>query len=55
MLAISHLLDIKFAPRIKNIKDQVLSSFTGINSNLKSKGYQILPSCKIRVNFIKNN
>lgn len=55
IFAISHLLDIKFAPRIKNIKDQVLSSFTSISSDLKSKGYQILPSRKIRVNLIKDN
>lgn len=55
IFAISHLLDIKFAPRIKNIKEQVLSSFSNIAKDLKSKSYHIVPSYKIRTNIIKDN
>lgn len=55
IFAISHLLGIKFAPRIKNIKEQVLSSFNSIKKDLESKNYQILPSYKIRKNIIKDN
>lgn len=55
IFAISHLLDIKFAPRIKNLKEQILSSFTNINKELKSKCYQILSGHRIRTNIVKDN
>lgn len=55
VFAISHLLDIMFAPRIQNLKDQVLSSFDSISKTLKEKDYQIIPTHKIRTQLIKDN
>jgi len=52
IFGISHLLDIVFAPRIQNIKKQVLSSFDSIRKSLEAKGYSIVPRHKINTQLI---
>ena len=52
IFGISHLLDIVFAPRIQNIKKQVLSLFDSIRKSLEAKGYSIVPRHKINTQLI---
>jgi TnpA family transposase len=54
IFAVCHLLGIAFAPRIKNFKKQQLYSFEK-PSELKSKGFKILPSKKINLDLILEN
>ncbi len=51
IFAVTHLLEISFAPRIKNFRDQNLYAFDGI-SDMKNLGYSILPAGKINTRII---
>ena len=51
VFAISHMLDIVFAPRISDVKSQVLSSFNVTHG----KGHQILSSHKINTKIISEH
>lgn len=52
IFAVTHLLGISFAPRIKNFRDQKLYSFDAI-SNFKNLGYGILPTGKNNTTIIE--
>jgi TnpA family transposase len=51
IFAVTHLLGISFAPRIKNFKDQQLYSFEK-PAELKALGYKILPKKRINTKII---
>lgn len=51
VFGVTHLLGISFAPRIKNFKKQHLYAFER-ESDLKARGYRILPEGKIDVALI---
>ncbi len=54
VFAVTHMLGISFAPRIKRLKHQVLYSF--ISKKLyKEKGYKILPQRYIKISLIREN
>ena len=50
----THLLGFSFAPRIKNLKSQVLYSFNKIK-DYKDKNYKILPSKYVNTDLIKKH
>lgn len=54
IFAVTHLLGISFAPRIKNFKDQQLYSFEEVSS-LKASGYKTSPVKKINSKLIADN
>lgn len=51
-MAVTHLLGISFAPRIKDFRDQNLYSFDAV-SDVKNLGYKILPTSKINTKIIE--
>ncbi|KJU87366.1 transposase Tn3 family protein [Candidatus Magnetobacterium bavaricum] len=54
VFAVTHLLGISFAPRIKDFRDQSLYSFEDV-SILKKLGYPILPNGKINTKIIEEH
>jgi TnpA family transposase len=52
IFAVTHLLGISFAPRIKDFRDQNLYSFDAV-SDMKNLGYKILPAGKINIKIIE--
>lgn len=52
VFAVTHLLGISFAPRIKDFRDQNLYSFDAV-SDIKNLGYKILPTSKINTKIIE--
>ncbi len=54
VFGVTHLLGISFAPRIKNINDQNLYGFKS-KSELRKKGYKILPDKQINTKIITEN
>ncbi len=54
IFAVTDLLEISYAPRIKNFKEQRLYSFENM-SQLKDFGYKILPDGIINTNIIAEN
>ncbi len=52
IFAVTHLLGISFAPRIKKFKDQQLYSFES-PSTLKDFGYNVLPKNRINIKIIR--
>lgn len=55
VFAISHLLSVTFAPRLKDIASQKLVSFGKLKNILESKEYPILPTHHVNENKIKRN
>jgi len=55
IFAVSHLIDVTFAPRIKDPSAQNLVSFGKIKNELTSKGYPITPAYYVNENKIKRN
>ena len=53
VFGITHFLSIFSAPRIKGLKHQVKSMFSGYRSKYKAKNYTILPTHTINVRIIK--
>lgn len=53
IFGITHFLSIFFAPRIKGLKHQIKSMFSGYRSKYKAKNYGILPTHTINVGIIK--
>jgi len=53
IFGITHFLSIFFAPRIKGLKHQIKSMFSGYRSKYKAKKYGILPTHTINVGIIK--
>ncbi|MBF0560324.1 MAG: Tn3 family transposase, partial [Nitrospirae bacterium] len=51
IFAVTHLLGISFAPRIKNFREQNLYDFDSV-SNMKKLGYPILPTGTIKKEII---
>lgn len=54
VFAVSHLLGISFAPRIKNFKKQKFYSFER-KSDLRAMGYKVLSDGKINLKIINEN
>jgi len=54
IFAVTHLLGISFAPRIRNFRDQNLYAFDGV-AEMKDLGYSILPSGKINIPLIEEH
>ncbi|MBF0290237.1 MAG: Tn3 family transposase, partial [SAR324 cluster bacterium] len=54
VFAVTHLLGISFAPRIKNFRDQNLYTFDGV-TEMKNLGYPILPEGKINTRLIEDH
>jgi len=54
IFAVTHLIDISFAPRFKRIEDQVTYTFHS-KDYYKDKGYRILPSRRINRKLIEDN
>ena len=54
IFAVTHLIDIAFAPRFKRIEDQVTYTFH-TKDYYKEKGYRILPSRRINRKLIEDN
>ena len=55
VFAVSHLIDVTFAPQIKDPSAQNLVSFAKIKAELTSKGYPITPSYYVNENKIRRN
>lgn len=55
VFAVTHFLSIFSAPRIKGIKHQVLSMFSGYKSKYKAKKYNILPTHVVNTGNIENS
>ena len=55
VFAVSHLIDVTFAPRIKDPSAQNLVSFGKIKTELTSKGYPIKPAYYVQENKIRRN
>ena len=55
IFAVSHLIDVTFAPRIKDPSAQNLVSFGKIKTELTSKGYPITPAYYVNENKIRRN
>ena len=55
VFGVSHLINVTFAPRIKDISTQKLSSFDKIKGQLDSLGYPIKPTNYINENKIVRN
>lgn len=54
IFAVTHLLGISFAPRLKQIGKQQIYAFS-TKSRYKAKGYQIIPNNTINQSIIKDN
>lgn len=54
IFAVTHLIDISFAPRFKRIEDQVTYTFHS-KDYYKDKGYRILPSRRMNQKLIEDN
>lgn len=54
IFAITHFLDIAFAPRLKNIGEQRIYSFVD-KKTYEKRGYKILPSRTINIKLIEDN
>lgn len=54
IFAVTHLLGISFAPRIKDFRDQTLYAFNSI-SDMRNLGYPILPTGKINTKIIEEH
>ncbi|WP_053332718.1 Tn3 family transposase [Candidatus Jidaibacter acanthamoebae] len=52
VFGVTHFLSILFAPRIKCVKDQILSMFPGYKTKYKLKEYNILPTHTINIKII---
>lgn len=55
VFAVSHLIGVTFAPRIKDLASQNLVSFAKIKSELEQKGYPIKPTYYVNESKIKRN
>lgn len=55
VFAVSHLIDVTFAPRIKDPSAQNLVSFGKIKTELTNKGYPITPAYYVNENKIRRN
>ena len=55
VFAVSHLIGVTFAPRIKDLASQNLVSFARIKSDLEHKGYPIKPAYYVNESKIKRN
>lgn len=55
VFAISHLIGVTFAPRIKDLSSQNLVSFARIKAELEHKGYPITPTYYVNESKIKRN
>lgn len=55
IFAVSYLIGVYFAPRIKDIASQQLVSFGKIRNDLKGKDYVIQPSKYVSLKVIKDN
>jgi len=55
VFAISHLIGVTFAPRIKDLSSQNLVSFARIKSELEHKGYSITPTYYVNESKITRN
>jgi TnpA family transposase len=53
VFGITHFLSIFSAPRIKGLKHQIKSMFSGYRSKYKAKNYEIIPTHTINVKIIK--
>ena len=55
VFAVSHLIGVTFAPRIKDLASQNLVSFSKIKSELEQKGYPIQPTYYVNESRIRRN
>ncbi len=55
VFAVSHLIGVTFAPRIKDFAVKNLTSLAKIKSELEHKGYPIKPTYYVNENKIKRN
>lgn len=55
VFAVSHLIGVTFAPRIKDLSSQNLVSFAKIKSEFDHKGYPITPAYYVNENKIRRN
>lgn len=55
VFAVSHLIGVTFAPRIKDLASQNLVSFAKIRSELEHKGYPIKPTYYVNESRIRRN
>lgn len=55
VFAVSHLIGVTFAPRIKDLSSQNLVSFAKIKAELEHKGYPITPTYYVNENKIRRN
>ena len=55
VFAVSHLMSITFAPRIKSLDEQNLWSFGQLKSELTRKAYSILPTYYVNEDSIKSH
>ena len=55
VFAVSHLIGVTFAPRIKDPSAQILVSFSKMKSELTSKGYPIKPTYYVNEHRIRRN
>ncbi|MFO8580535.1 Tn3 family transposase [Legionella pneumophila serogroup 1] len=55
VFAVSHLIGVTFAPRIKDLSSQNLVSFAKVKSELEHKGYPIKPTYYVNESRIKRN
>lgn len=55
VFAVSHLIGVTFAPRIKDLASQNLVSFARIKSALEQKGYPIKPTWYVNESRIRQN
>ncbi|CZP45321.1 Transposase and inactivated derivatives%2C TnpA family [Legionella pneumophila] len=55
VFAVSHLIGVTFAPRIKDPSAQNLVSFSKMKSELTNKGYPIIPAYYVNEHRIKRN
>ena len=55
VFAVSHLIGVTFAPRIKDLSSQNLVSFSKIKSELEQKGYPVQPTYYVNESRIKRN
>jgi len=54
IFGVTHLIDLYFAPRIANLKSQILYSFKKIKY-YKDKGYKLLPTKYVKYDLIKKH
>ena len=55
VFAVSHLIGVTFAPRIKDLASQNLTSFAKVKSEFEHKGYPIKPTYYVNESKIKRN